>query len=144
MERVEAAENAGYPSREAADRAEVQQELRYTESAAYHKTDQIGICNGIAQKRKQEIGYPCPNINALSFILECCVCLPSFIIQLFDPRAQAEDTNILGSGQIPCPAGEIVHLLLVFRFFITMAVPPFVEAVSHEIADNRCSKHHKD
>ena len=69
--------------------------------------------------------------------MKCRISHQSLIVKLCQPRPQSEDPDILGRLEISHTPRDIIHMLLIFRFFLTMAIPVAIDIVTDEITENR-------
>ena len=144
MQNRKLVQNAGHPLGKTADRVKIEQKLRYWQSLIEHQSNQVDISDAISGKRQQQIHHIGPEIGFLSLFQKRTIQREGAVPEIIQPAAKPKDADILCKGSVFRLKPDIIHLLIVFDFFLPVAISPLVDALVDKITGHRCRQNHKD
>ena len=129
MQRAEFIQYARYPLGKAANRAEIEQELRRAKAVLKRVPYKVGIGRAVAQKRKRNVYHVAPYLHPSLPYGKRTVQPQRLNVQLLYPVGKAEHANIFGVAPLYGNAVYIFELFVVFHALLAVAVAPFVYAL---------------
>ena len=133
-------ENAGYPSREAADRREVQQKFRGGEAVLQRQKQQVGVGSAAAQKGQRDVREVAQKVNALLAEQKVPEHAHRGGVNVAQPAPHAEDADILEHRVAAGFGIDIIHMLGKAGLLLAPVEAPFCGARRCEVAERRGRK----
>ena len=132
-QRAELGENAVELFGIRADGGEAQQEFARAHSPGERLAQQEVIGKAVAQGGKRGVNDICPEIHPLAPLDKGVKRAERFVIHGFEPRAHAENADVLAEDGALRLVGNIVHALFQRGGLVAVAVAPLVDAPVDEI-----------
>ena len=134
VEGPQSGEDARHPLGEAADRREVQHERRRRQLSPQGHGNEQAVGRAVAQKRQRHVQQVRPHILAVGLDVEVLHQPGVLFVQLRQPGADAEDTDVLGQLHVLAAVDHVVRLVHQRGLLLPVAVAPGPDMLPREVA----------
>ena len=134
VELPQAGENARHPLGKAADGGKVQHKFRRGQIPPEGHGDEQAIGRAVARQGQPHVQQVGPQAVPLALGVEVLVQPGVLVVQLGEPRADAEDADVLCQVGVPAADDHVVPLVDELSLLLPVAVAPAPDAFPGEIA----------